>query len=109
MAVPRVEDAGELEDHGLGREREPVVVGLQPEVPQRSQTQDDAEDVGPTVNSNDPVHFNKDVASRNRGRKPTDIITLGTKTEKERQIESRLNSPQTLNFTDTPCAAPSGA
>jgi type II secretory pathway component GspD/PulD (secretin)/tetratricopeptide (TPR) repeat protein len=63
---------------------------------------DNADDQGPVVNSNDPLHIDKDSYNRSKGRKPTDIISIGTKTDKERQIESRMNSPQTLNFSDTP-------
>lgn len=63
---------------------------------------DDAEDVGPVVTSNKPVSIDKQVMQTAMKRKGTDLINLERKSEKERQIELRLQAPISLNFTDTP-------
>src|SRR5262249_6708321 len=59
-------------------------------------------DPGPYVNSDNPVSFDPKVTAQNKNRKEIGIQILGTKTEKERQIESKLTSPISLNFSDTP-------
>jgi type II secretory pathway component GspD/PulD (secretin) len=64
---------------------------------------DDAENAGPAVNSDNPIYFDPKTAARNRDRKPTEVISLGTKSDKVRQIESKLQAPvSSLDFKETP-------
>jgi type II secretory pathway component GspD/PulD (secretin) len=61
----------------------------------------DAMDAGPDVNTDHPLALDKDWA-KTKGRRPSDMITIGVRSEKERQIESKMQSPISLNFSDTP-------
>jgi type II secretory pathway component GspD/PulD (secretin) len=66
---------------------------------------DDAENVGPAVDSENPLAVDAKVALRARERKPIPLTGLGTETknEKEREIERRLSLPiSPLDFKDTP-------
>ncbi len=63
---------------------------------------DDAEKVGPAVTSDNPLAFDAKIATQNRSRKGTEAMTIGTKGEKEQQIERRLITPLNLNFSNTP-------
>jgi type II secretory pathway component GspD/PulD (secretin) len=65
---------------------------------------DDAEDPGDEVNVDDPIKFNKDHtirAARDR-KKWSHGVPILSKTDKEKEIEARLNNPVNLNFTDAP-------
>ncbi|MBY0523190.1 MAG: hypothetical protein K2R98_07315 [Gemmataceae bacterium] len=62
-----------------------------------------AEDPGPVVNTNEPVSFNsKDWKNRVGKRDPLTSQLIGKKTDKDREIERRLNGPINLEFKDTP-------
>jgi type II secretory pathway component GspD/PulD (secretin)/tetratricopeptide (TPR) repeat protein len=62
---------------------------------------DDAENAGPSVNSDHPLFIDPKVVARNRDRKPTEVIGLGSKSDKVRQIESKLQAPISLDFKET--------
>jgi type II secretory pathway component GspD/PulD (secretin) len=61
----------------------------------------DVEDQGPAVNSKRPLNFPKDFGSKN-DRKKWESILITHRTEKEREIENRLNNPVNVDFKDTP-------
>jgi type II secretory pathway component GspD/PulD (secretin)/tetratricopeptide (TPR) repeat protein len=62
---------------------------------------DDAESVGPAVTSSNPLAFDTKVSTMNRSRKGTEALSIGTKGEREQQIERRLLTPINLNFSQT--------
>ncbi|MBV9125712.1 MAG: hypothetical protein JO112_20375, partial [Planctomycetes bacterium] len=63
----------------------------------------DAEKVGPPVNSDNPLAFNGQVWDRAKVRKGSkDFELLNKKTNKEREIEHRLDTPTSLDFKETP-------
>src|SRR5262249_3701531 len=63
---------------------------------------DDAEKEGPAVTSDNPLAFDAKLTTQNRNRKGTEAMTIGTKGEKEQQIERRLFTPININFSTTP-------
>jgi type II secretory pathway component GspD/PulD (secretin) len=62
----------------------------------------DVEDQGPTVTTKNPLFVDPDVMKKANGRKDLTSLEFGPKTEKEREIERKLNSPISLNFTNEP-------
>jgi general secretion pathway protein D len=62
---------------------------------------DAAEDEGPPVNDKHPLYVDPAMVQLTRGREK-DGTYPQKKTDKEREIESKLRTPVTLNFTDAP-------
>jgi type II secretory pathway component GspD/PulD (secretin) len=66
------------------------------------QTMEDAEDMGPAVNSGDPLKVDPKITERSRKRSYLGTgIMSPTKNLRERQIERQLSMPVSLNFKDT--------
>lgn len=63
----------------------------------------DAEDVGPSVNSKNPISFDPEVSGRNRTRSSMQNgFSLRTRSEKHREIEAKLNKNISLDFKNVP-------
>lgn len=63
----------------------------------------DADKVGPAVNSDNPLYVDPKAAARARQRGRLDIIPLSPgKMDKEKEIESMLQTPVSLNFDNKP-------
>jgi type II secretory pathway component GspD/PulD (secretin) len=64
---------------------------------------DDAEDVGPSVNSKSPVALDAETFKRAKGRASlTGIGSTRPRSDREREIERRLTAPVSLNFSNVP-------
>jgi type II secretory pathway component GspD/PulD (secretin) len=63
-----------------------------------------AEDPGPSVDSNHPLAINPEVTVLSKGRKPIELSSLTTiRTDKEREIYRKLDGPiSSLDYKDTP-------
>ncbi|HZT81403.1 MAG TPA: hypothetical protein VFA26_14330, partial [Gemmataceae bacterium] len=61
----------------------------------------EAEKVGPAATHENPMLFDQKRWKKAHDRKPYDGV-VGTKSEKEQEIERRLLQPVNLNFSDTP-------
>lgn len=62
----------------------------------------DAEEMGPRVNTDHPVDFDKDRTKISKSRVPLQNIGSARKSEKERDIERRLTQPVTVGFDKKP-------
>jgi type II secretory pathway component GspD/PulD (secretin) len=63
----------------------------------------DTEDEGPSVTTKDPIKFGKEYAERAGKRRSLEAgLLFGPKSEKERQIENRLQTPVSVEFKDSP-------
>jgi type II secretory pathway component GspD/PulD (secretin) len=65
-------------------------------------SQDDAEDPGPAVNTHDPLKIDLDRMKVVNQRKELQLPTIAPRNEKEREIERRLIMPLSLDFKNTP-------
>jgi type II secretory pathway component GspD/PulD (secretin)/tetratricopeptide (TPR) repeat protein len=63
---------------------------------------DEAEDEGPVVTGQTPLKFDKERWQTAGPRKEIQLTTSRTKNEKDREIESKLIYPLSLNFKNTP-------
>jgi type II secretory pathway component GspD/PulD (secretin) len=65
---------------------------------------DSSEDEGPVVDEHNPVYVDKKSLDRAKNRKvfPTEGVPFTFQTEKEKEIEHKLNSPISLDFKDAP-------
>jgi type II secretory pathway component GspD/PulD (secretin) len=66
------------------------------------ESQDDAEDPGPAVNTHDPLHIDPERMKIVNARKEIQITGLTSKNEKDREIERKLIMPLSLDFKNTP-------
>jgi type II secretory pathway component GspD/PulD (secretin) len=61
-----------------------------------------SDNMGPVVNTRNPVEFDKDIYGRARNRQNLEFIPNKVRSSRERDIERKLLNPVTLNYKDAP-------